>query len=139
MYDRTGGGSKLRTYTSVNLAWWHTFKLAAQRIWKKFALDVFAPLWHFLYPSHNFFLKPNSFVCIQAHFVWLLMATPKVQPTIAALLGDDSVRGPARVFIADLDFLLNIAIPVVTPLSFFSILDAPLFQRAYLCACLAYV
>ena len=67
------------------------------------------------------------------------MATPKVQPTIAALLADDSVRGPARVFIADLDFLLNIAIPVVTPLSLFSILDAPLFQRAYLCARLAYV
>ena len=114
MYDQTGGGENLRRYTSVNLAWWHTFKLAAQKIWRKFACDVFAPLWHFLYPSHIFYNKPNSFVCIQAHFVWLMLALPSVQSSIDDMLTRSDLSPAARIFLKDLDFLLNIAIPVVS-------------------------
>ena len=114
MYDTTDGGRRLRLYNSLNLAWWHTFKHVSMKIWNVFARDVFAHLWHHLYPGHIFFSKPSSFVCVLAHFTWLFMARDQVQNKLAELLTSDDLSPVTRAFACDMDFLLNVAIPVVS-------------------------
>ena len=113
MYNVSGGGKTFRKYNSVNLAWWHTFKMAAMKIWKVFAPDVFAPLFHHLFPGHTFFVKPSSFVCVQAHLVWLFMSREAAIPKLTELTEDHTQPPRVASYARDVLFLLKIAIPVV--------------------------
>ena len=56
----SGGGVKLRTFTSVNLAWWHSFKHGVGSIWKAYANTIWAPLWQRLYPGTLFYAKEGA-------------------------------------------------------------------------------
>ena len=71
MYDCTDGGIVLRKYISVNLGWWHTLKNATEKLWQRFALSVFAPFYHSLYPSARFPIKSRGPQDALIHFLYL--------------------------------------------------------------------
>ena len=116
MYDESDGGRRLRLFNCVNLAWWHNFKHCAMKLWQKFARELFAPLWHFLYPNGQFNPQPKSLSAVILHFLYLFKALPYISDTLDELLKlshlDLSLK--YRLFIQDLNFLLRMAIPVVT-------------------------
>jgi hypothetical protein len=116
MYDATGGGKALRTYNSCNLAWWHTFKQACYTIWYSFRQEVFAPLWHDLYPSHWFFKKPSSLGSVVIHLLYINMAAEMIVPQLEAMLKEDTLKPQSRTMTLDLLFLFQVAVPVVISL-----------------------
>ena len=114
MYDESGGGEKFREFASINLAWWHTFKHCGFQIWKRFAATLWAPLWHHLYPSTSFFVKPSSFASIQSNLQCLLLSYPKWKNLLKIQLDRTlDIRGETRIALLDLQFLLEFAIPSV--------------------------
>ena len=113
MYDTTGGGEKFRKCNGVTLAWWHTYKQALYIIWKSFANELFAPMWHYLYPGHAFYAKPSSLVAVISHLLWLNLTRSKYMPRLEKIMTDESMSKQMRILCEDLKFLLNVAIPVV--------------------------
>lgn len=114
MYDKTNGGKTMRLFNSCGMAWWHTYKYASFKLWEFFANDVFAPLFHTLYPGHGFFIKPSSFAMITTHFLLLLKSYPAVRDDLQALTTTPGVSATSAAFGKDLQFLLGTAIPVVS-------------------------
>jgi hypothetical protein len=113
MYDRSDGCRRFRTFNAARLAWWHTYKHASLKLWDVFACDVFAPLWHHLYPGHIFFRHPGSLPCVHLHMMYLHLAYPFVKDQLDALGLDQTLNPASRIMVQDLQFLLGMAIPVV--------------------------
>ena len=122
MYDHSDGCKRLRMFNFVTLAYWHSFKFVSQQLWKVFANDVWAPLWHTLYPGHAFYKTNKSLPMVVAHFIYVEVAFDgQNQEKLDRLLTNVSILKPqAANMLHDLNFLIRIAIPVVlsTPLLF---------------------
>ena len=114
MYNKRGGGDQFRKFNSVNLAWWHTYKHASLLIWRRFAATIFAPLWHNLYPSAIFPIKPSRLVGVTTHLMYMFLAYPQFKAELDALENED-LQPRLNTFRKDLVFLMEFAIPVVTP------------------------
>jgi len=114
MYDKSNGCSRLRKFNGLNLAWWHSYKYGITQIWKQFADEVFAPLWHNLYPKHNFFRKHGQVSVMVLHIMYLEMVYPSVKDKLHKILDDAiNLQAKTKVYVMDLIFLFEIAIPVV--------------------------
>lgn len=118
MYDCTQGGKKLRTYNALSLALWHTFKQTCMLIWQTFANELFAPLWHHLYPGHIFFRKPSSLPSVVSHLLFLHMGCSAVLPDLERLCTANNTSSASKIMAQDLLFLFNVAIPVVMSLQY---------------------
>ena len=118
MYDHSDGCKRLRMFNFVTLAYWHSFKFVSQQLWKVFANDVWAPLWHTLYPGHAFYTTSKSLPMVVAHFIYLEVAFDgNNQEKLDRLLASVSTLKPqAAHMLHDLNFLIRIAIPVVASL-----------------------
>jgi hypothetical protein len=117
MYDRSDGGRLFRTYVSVNLGWWHTYKFLTFRLWQVFARSLLAPLWHHLYPNSQFHYKPSSFASVLYHFLALHWSYPSFKDKLKELLeipADQTNRRYTNT-VKDLIFLFEFAIPTVRP------------------------
>ena len=114
MYDSSGGGKNLRLFNSINMAWWHTYKHAVNKIWRAYANEVWAPLWHHLYPADNFFLKPSNLSAMVAHLLYVHMSYDSIRDDLNALLASTTLNAQSRHMRDDLEFLCCTAIPVVT-------------------------
>ena len=113
MYDKGDGGKRLRMYNGCGLAWWHTFKHACLRLWKVFSREIFAPLWHHLYPGHTFFEKPGSLPMVMSHLLYIQMSRDAVIEELTKLHNDMTLPLQTSYMVDDLHFLVEIAIPVV--------------------------
>ena len=113
MYDKTDGGHVLRKFNSFNLAWWHTYKYTSIQIWRAFAQCWLAPWFHDLYPSAQFHKEPKCFAMIVQHFLYLLKAYPSFKDQLTELRLSADITGTHATALADLEFLLEYAIPVV--------------------------
>jgi hypothetical protein len=82
-------------------------------IWKQFANEVWAPLWHCLYPGHTFYVKSGNLSSVLVHLLYVQLAYPKVEQTLNALLARDDLKVPARAMANDLLYLMRVAIPVI--------------------------
>ena len=85
-YDSSGGGRLLRKFTSINLAPWHNFKHGVELIWKTFALDFFAPMYHALYPGTKFYCKLQSPQEPTMMMLCVAKAYPSVKARVEAVL-----------------------------------------------------
>ena len=97
----------------MNLAWWHNYKHTCFQVYSVFADDIFAPLWHHMYPGHIFYKKPSSFGGVLAQLLCLHQAYPRVRVLLDAVLALDTLRDDIATMAKDLKFLLDIAVPVV--------------------------
>lgn len=113
MYDESGGGSDFRSYCSANLAWWHTYKHAAFTLWTKFSDQFWAPFFHHMYPSVQFYPKEKKFPKVLLHMQIVRMAYPEVKDEIAAALASDTVASNDKTLLKDFRFLCEFAIPSV--------------------------
>jgi hypothetical protein len=118
MYDSSDAGATFRKFNSVNLAWWHTYKHAANKLWETFAPTVFAPLWHLLYPGSQFHIRIGSFPSLIAHLTYLRVAYPSIKAQLQTLLRRDNLDVHQTNMAANLEFLFEFAIPTV---GFFSV------------------
>jgi hypothetical protein len=114
MYDLSGGGAKFRMYTSVNLAWWHSYKHAVAKIWKAFANTIWAPLWHRLYPGSKFPAKAQGPQEASMHLLYMSRAYPMFRGALEEALLDPAVKAPGKAMLRNIQFLLEYAIPVVS-------------------------
>jgi hypothetical protein len=130
MYDSEDNGATFRKYNSVNLAWWHTYKHAANKLWEEFAPTVFAPLWHLLYPGSQFHAKIGSFPSLIAHLTYLRVAYPGIKVQLHSLLQRDNLDVHRTNMAANLEFLFEFAIPTV---GCFSVWGCLLFVLASTC------
>jgi hypothetical protein len=115
MYDSSGGGKIFRKYNSVNLAWWHSYKWAALKMWELYAPFLLAPWWHTLYPSGQFHTKPSSFTSLIAHYQYLRLAYPEVRDLLVVLKERMTTAGNACMsqLLGNLQFMFEFAIPTV--------------------------
>jgi hypothetical protein len=113
MYDQSGGGKRLRTYNSCTLAWWHTYKHSAIDIWVKYSNTVFGPMWHELYPDAIFFRGKTPLPGLIMHLLYVMYSYPKWKDNLRLALLKESVDEKHRVFLKDLEFLVEYAIPQV--------------------------
>ena len=107
-YDVSNGAAKFREEVSVNLAWWHTYKFALHVVWKFFARDVFAPLFHHLFPGQHFYHAPKSLSVIVSMFQIVKLAYGNFLSAEVA-----RVRNTGSIPAADFTFLCENAIPAV--------------------------
>ncbi len=113
MYDMSGGGVKLRTYTSVNLAWWHSYKHAVGCIWKAYANTLWAPLWHRLYPGSVFYPKARGPQDTSMHLVFLAKSYGAWRKNLDDALQMKTINPAGMAMLHNIKFLMEFAIPVV--------------------------
>ena len=112
MYNKRGGGEEFAKFNSVNLAWWHNYKHASLLIWRRFANTIFAPLWHVLYPSSIFPVKPSRLTPVTTVLMYVFYAYPSFKASLA-LLSKEDLAPRFEALRSDLVFLFEFAIPVV--------------------------
>lgn len=113
MYDQSGGGERLRLFTSNTLAWWHTYKHCIKLVWSKFANTIWAPMWHHLYPNSKFYVDSTSMPSMVMHCMYVLLAWPDVKPVLQQAKQSDGLTGKSMVFLQDFEFMCEFAIPQV--------------------------
>ena len=113
MYDMSGGGLKLRTFTSVGLAWWHSYKHGVGSIWKAFANTIWGPLWQRLYPGATFYSKARSPQEGSIHLLYMMKAYPMFRSLLEEALLDGDVNEAGKSMLKNIQFLCEYAIPVV--------------------------
>ena len=113
MYDMSGGGQRLRQYTSVSLAWWHSFKHGVGTIWRAFANTIWAPLWHRLYPSSRFYVKARGPQEASMHLLFMERAYPYFREELKEALTNEDVEPAGKAMLENILFLCEYAIPVV--------------------------
>jgi hypothetical protein len=113
LYDHSDGGKNLRTYASVNLAPWHNFKHGVELIWKHWSLEVFAPMYHYLYPQNKFAIKYQSPQEPLIHMMLLCNAYPAFKSHLQNALQQEGMSIQNLCLLRDIEFLCEYAIPVV--------------------------
>ena len=115
-YDVSDGGKDFRKVISPNLAWWHNYKHASLTVWTAFASELWAPLFHNLYPSHEFFTTNCKLPMVTAHFQFLLIAYPTFAEQLKAMCSNQKLKPSMRIAAQDLRFVCEFALPTVRTL-----------------------
>jgi hypothetical protein len=106
-------------FASANLAPWHNFKHGVELLWKHFAHEIFAPMYHFLYPQNKFAIKYQSPQEPLVHMMLLAHAYPTFKPALTAAMNDPEATKPNLSLLADIEFLCEFGIPAVRQYSLF--------------------
>ena len=106
----------MRRYVSLSLAWWHNLKHAVHQLWKYFSLELWAPLWHHLYPSDLFIIKGKSPQDEISHMLYVAYAYPEIAADLHSLLNDRTLTAANIAMVKDFVFLFEFAIPAVSSL-----------------------
>jgi len=114
LYDRSDGGRRLRQFASVNLAPWHNFKHGIELIWHHWALSVFAPMYHHLYPQNKFCIKYQSPQEPLMHMMLLCQAYPSLKESLKSGIEQEGASKVNVCLLRDIEFLCEFAIPAVT-------------------------
>jgi len=135
MYDKAIGATILRRYVHFTLAYWHSFKHVVHKTWKHFALELWAPMWHNLYPNSLFLIKGKHPGDELLHMLYAAFAYTSIKDDIIRIANrEDGPIVESNVQMAkDLIFLFEFAIPTVTSLckKFFIV---PVFFLACMCS-----
>ena len=113
MYDRSDGGRRLRMFTSVNMAPWHNFKHGVELVWHTFAHEIFAPMYHYLYPTNKFAIKYQSPQEPLLHMMLLAHAYPSFKPALTEAKNNPDATLANQSLLADIEFLCEFCIPAV--------------------------
>ena len=114
MYTNTETAAAMRRYISLSLAWWHSLKHAVHQVWKFFALELWAPLWHHLYPADLFLIKGKSPQDEISHLLYVAYAYPDFADDLRALVTERTLTAGNIAMVKDFIFLFEFAIPAVT-------------------------
>ena len=76
---------EVRKRVFINLAPWHTFKVVVQRVYKHFGEEVFAHVFHALFPDQNFKPKPKKLSACVTIFQYLRKSYPRWRDRLRAI------------------------------------------------------
>ena len=113
MYDTSGCGNLRKRCVSL-LGLWHSYKQANFLIWRRFASTIMAPLFHNLFPTSQFFIKPTTLTQIVNLLTIIRMAYPDFREALLAAIDDVNIDRENRVMAVNLRDLCEFFIPVVT-------------------------
>ena len=114
MYDKNDRGRCLRESVVCTLGWWHSFKTAAFLIYHRFHADIFAGLFHSLYPANEFFPKPSNLSGILALMSFINIGYPEFKAPLQAALANDDLDPNMKNHLLNIQSLCEFFIPVVT-------------------------
>lgn len=110
-------GEPLRKFISISLAWWHSMKHAVHKVWNEFALEIWAPMWHQLYPSSLFRIKGQHPSDEILHMLYAAHAyDTRLKPILMKMAHASELAKYSEtnaVMVKDLVFLFEFAIPSV--------------------------
>ena len=99
---------------NFTLAYWHTLKHAVHKVWKCFALELWAPMWHNLYPSGLFLIKGKHPGDELLHMIYAANAYHEIKANLYDMLAEDGLLSETNsMMVKDLIFLFEFAIPAV--------------------------
>lgn len=70
MYHPENRVPLMKKYMAIGLEMWHSYKMATQMVYEKFALLVFAPLFHHLCPGTEFSSVKNKKKMPKVHHIF---------------------------------------------------------------------
>jgi hypothetical protein len=118
MYSPGDAPTKFRTYAVCAMEIWHTLKMAYHLVYRHWAMEFFAPLFHHSVPGHEFFPEPNRLIRIQRVFANLRLAygqTSVKEAFKAALhVDEDSARTGQQQLLQNLKDICEYFIPAVS-------------------------
>jgi len=113
MYDTSGAGKAYRRLTFSGLAWWHSYKAACFKLWSVFGKEVFAPLFHCLFPNGMFFPKPKYLSNVVQIFTYIRIAYPAFKPQLDAALKMKQLPVQSKCHLLNIRTICEFCIPVV--------------------------
>ena len=97
----------------MNLAWWHTYKHTAFKVWEKFGGELFAGMHFTLYPGTTYYKKTTNFPAVIAHFQVLMLAYGPLQEDLNRTIAENRLSPQQMHQVKELHFILDYAIPTV--------------------------
>ena len=110
MYDRSGIGSQWKDRVFISLGLWHTYKQANLKVYQKYALTVFGPFFHHLFPGTKFFPKPRL-VQVVTTFTYIRLSYKRWRGQLKAM--QDDLLSVPRTQVQNLHWLCEWFIPLV--------------------------
>jgi len=130
MYDQSQRAAKLKMYTGVSLAWWHSYKWATTKIMQVFGKDIIGPMFHHLFPNKEFSVAKMKLPALTTYLTFIRLAYPAFKEQLHTATGRADLTVRQQTVLQNMTDLVEFFIPVV------SLLFA---ACAYLCSCLATV
>jgi hypothetical protein len=113
MYDPTGAGDELRKHVYAGFAYWHTMKMGFFAIWRTFAKQFLAGLFHQLYPKFMFRSKPSYLTSIVSLLTTIRIAYRKFGPHLKLAMAQRDLTLSTRNDLQNLHDLCEFYIPTV--------------------------
>lgn len=136
MYDRSGGGERLRTYAGCSLAWWHSYKWATKRIMIVYASDFIAPFFHYLFPDRQFDASKCSHTSATTLLSYIRLAYPQFRTFLQQQLAKPTITIKQRTILQNLQHLCEFFIPVVRVCLIVTLFSHCHYYICFLCHCL---
>lgn len=113
MYDQTSGGTLLRKYTGISLAWWHNYKWAVHRVMDVFGKDFIGPFFHHLFPDVNYSTEKMTHTARTIYLQYILLAYPSFKDRLNVALLRTDLTSPIVSLLTNLSDLCEYFLPVV--------------------------
>lgn len=113
MYDVSNTGVSFRKFTSVSLAWWHSYKWASKLLFKVFSADFFAPYYHHLFPTQSFHVDKLTLSGASTYLTYVRLAYASFKPILTAAMDTPDMTFRQRTMLQNLKDLCECYIPVV--------------------------
>ena len=114
MYDKSNMGLQFRKYTSLSLAWWHSYKWVAKQLFKVFSSDFFAPYYHHLFPTQAFHVDKLSLSGISTYMTYMRLAYPAFRTALKEALKTANLSFRQKTLLRNLQDIFECYIPVVS-------------------------
>jgi hypothetical protein len=113
MYDRSGAGTDLRKHIFASFAFWHTMKMGFFAIWRSFANEFLAGLFHQLYPQYIFKKKPTFLTSLVSVLTTVRIAYRIFGPILKQAMAERDKPRSVKVALRNLRDLCEFYIPTV--------------------------
>ena len=113
MYDKSGSGTQFRKYTSLSLAWWHSYKWTAKQLFKVFSSDFFAPYYHHLFPTQSCHIDKLSLSAVSTYMTYMRLAYPMLKSVLMNALKEVNLSHRQKTILQNLQDIFECYIPVV--------------------------
>ena len=113
MYDRDAAGVHLRPHLVPMLGLWHPLVHAQLCIWRSASSWLFGPLFHILYPTSKFNIKPThkflTWFLSMVRLIW-----PEIRPLVAEAYASAAMDLTSMTLLNNLVTVSTYFIPKVT-------------------------
>ncbi len=113
MYDNSNSGLQFRKFTSLSLAWWHSYKWVSKQLFKVFSADFLAPYYHHLFPTQAFHVDKLSLNGVSTYTTYMRLAYPAFRNRLSESLKTPNMSFRQKTILRNLQDIFECYIPVV--------------------------